>query len=259
MRSFRIFIIAVCLGFGAMATQAFMVIKEKDAFILSRPADNGFAVVELFTSEGCSSCPPADALVARVQKESAGKPVYILAYHVDYWDRLGWKDAFSEAAYSARQRQYARWIKGAEVYTPQAIVNGRKEFVGSQEGTLRNTLKADLAETAKTELQLSDLKAAGGKFTVKYQAKGAMDNSSLVVALVEKNAPSKVMKGENAGRTLAHVQIVRKLQTAALANHNSGLVSVPLPDGFSADAYEVIAFVQNTTDGNINGAAKAEF
>lgn len=254
MKSIKLFV--ACIAIVTILALAFINIKK----VKKTPdADKGFAVIELFTSEGCSSCPPADALVARLQKESAGKPVYILAYHVDYWDRLGWKDAFSDAAYSARQRQYARWIKGADVYTPQAIVNGRKEFVGSQEGTLRNVLKAGLAEIAKTELQLSDVKTTGGKVTLKYQAKGAMDNSSLVVALVEKNATSKVMKGENAGRTLAHVQIVRKLQTVALANHNSGSVSLQLPEGFSTDAYEVIAFVQNTIDGNINGAAKAEF
>ena len=145
--SFKIFIITACLGFGALVTQAFMITKDKDALKVNTEADKGFAVVELFTSEGCSSCPPADALVAKVQKESAGKPVYILAYHVDYWNRLGWKDAFSDAAYSARQKQYSHWIKGAEIYTPQAVINGRKEFVGSQEGTLRSTIKADLTET----------------------------------------------------------------------------------------------------------------
>jgi hypothetical protein len=85
----------------------------------------GFAVVELFTSEGCSSCPPADDLVAKIQKENNDQPVYILAFHVDYWNNLGWKDSFSSSAFSKRQNQYADWLNLRSVYTPQVIVNGR--------------------------------------------------------------------------------------------------------------------------------------
>jgi len=258
MRSFKIFIIVACLGFAAMVTQAFIVIKDKDAFKINTPG-KGFAVVELFTSEGCSSCPPADALVARVQKESAGKPVYILAFHVDYWNRLGWKDAFSSAEYSARQQQYARWLKLSSVYTPQAVVNGIKEFVGSEDGTLRNTIKNDLHQSAKTELTLSGVKINNGKTELQYHTEGAINNASLLVALVEKNAVSKVERGENGGRTLAHVQIVRKLQSVNLANHDGGSVSIALPAGFNAEGYEVIGFVQNTSTGEITGAAKAAF
>src|SRR6187402_1594915 len=99
---------------------------------LATTTNNGFAVVELYTSEGCSSCPPADELVSKIQKESNGQPVYILAFHVDYWNRLGWKDVFGDAAYSKRQNDYAQYLKLPSVYTPQIVVNGKKEFVGSQ-------------------------------------------------------------------------------------------------------------------------------
>src|ERR1700761_8258700 len=141
MRSFRIFITVACLGLALMVTQAFKIIKDKTTV---KAAEKGFAVIELFTSEGCSSCPPADALVARVQKESNGKPVYILAFHVDYWNRLGWKDVFSSAEYSERQSEYAKYLKLESVYTPQVIVNGKKEFVGSEESTLQNSVSAAL-------------------------------------------------------------------------------------------------------------------
>lgn len=246
----KIFIITAVLGAIAAITSAFISVKA--------PSDKGFAVVELFTSEGCSSCPPADALIAKVHKETSDKPIYILAYHVDYWNRLGWKDAFSDAAWSARQQQYARWLKSSEIYTPQAVVNGSKEFVGSEENTLRNTIKTDLAEPAKTELALTALKAAENKVTVKYEAKGATANAVLMVALVERNATTKVMKGENAGRTLSHVQIVRELQNIKL-NQNSGTVSLAVPSGFTPEGFEMIAFVQNTSNGVITGAARAEF
>ncbi|HVV56441.1 MAG TPA: DUF1223 domain-containing protein, partial [Mucilaginibacter sp.] len=213
----------------------------------------------LFTSEGCSSCPPADALIAKVQKESAGQPIYILAMHVDYWDRLGWKDAFSSADYTHRQQQYARWLRLSQLYTPQAIVNGTKEFVGSEESTLRNTLKADLQKPAKTEVSLADVKVHGNKASLQYHVIGTTSNASLVLALVEKNATTKVLRGENGGRTLSHVQIVRKLENIALNNHTEGSAVTALPVGFTPEGYELIAFVQNIANGEITGATRAEF
>ena len=101
--------------------------------------DKGFAVLELFTSEGCSSCPPADELIERIQKEAGDKSVYILAYHVDYWNRLGWKDAFSQPEFSKRQYWYHQLFT-SQVYTPQLIINGQNEFVG-QRNIRRNRLR----------------------------------------------------------------------------------------------------------------------
>jgi hypothetical protein len=256
MRSIKIFIAVTCIVVAAAITTAFVSIKKVNKMVAP---GKGFAVVELFTSEGCSSCPPADALVAKVQKESADKAVYILAFHVDYWNRLGWKDAFSSADYSARQQQYARWLKSSEVYTPQAIVNGAKEFVGSEENTLRNAIRSGLQSSAKTELTLSDVKSNNDKASLQYHIDGSTNNASLLVALIEKNATTKVMAGENGGRTLSHVQIVRKLQSIALGNNAGGKASIALPAGFSPEAWELIGFVQNTSTGEITGAAKAEF
>jgi hypothetical protein len=257
MRAFKLFIIVACLGFGAMVTEAFITINNKDSF---KPKDTGkgFAVVELFTSEGCSSCPPADALVAKVQKESADKPVYILAFHVDYWNRLGWKDVFSSADYTKRQQQYARWLKSSEIYTPQAIVNGRTEFVGSEEGTLRKAIQTGLQKSAATPLTLNEDKTGANKAGLQYHVSGSTTNASLLVALIQKNATTKVERGENGGRTLAHVQIVNKLQTVILDGKNNGKTDIALPAGFNAEGYEVIAFVQNTSTGEITGASKIE-
>ncbi len=218
----------------------------------------GFAVVELFTSEGCSSCPPADAVVARIQKESNDKPIYILAFHVDYWNRLGWKDVFSSADYSHRQNQYASWLKLSEVYTPQIIVNGKTEFVGSEEGTLRNAIKAGLQKDAAAEVMLSDIKVDGNKASLNYQTKGNIANAALLVAVVQKSAQTKVERGENAGHTLSHVQIVRSLQSLSLKGSN-GSESITLPKGFEAKGSELIAFLQNTSTGAIIGATKAAF
>ncbi len=98
-----------------------------------------FAVVELFTSEGCSSCPPADKLVSEIVSEKHDN-IYVLTYHVDYWNRLGWKDVFSKSEWSARQQYYAAMLGLEGVYTPQIVVNGKQEFVGSNESKLRNAI-----------------------------------------------------------------------------------------------------------------------
>ncbi len=220
--------------------------------------DKGFAVVELFTSEGCSSCPPADAVVAKIEKESVGKPIYILAFHVDYWNRLGWKDAFSSAAYSQRQNQYARWLNLSSVYTPQIVVNGRTEFVGSEEGTLRNAIKTNLTRNALAQISISDIKINQNKAELQYQTQGETANSVLLLAVVQKSAQTKVERGENAGHTLSHVQIVRGIESISLKG-DKGSASIELPRGFDMHESEIIAFVQNTSNGEITGATKTAF
>jgi hypothetical protein len=259
MRSFRIFITIACLGLAAIVTQAFIIIKHKKEAPKMAISNKGFAVIELFTSEGCSSCPPADELVARVQKEISDKPVYILAFHVDYWNRLGWKDVFSSAGYTERQQQYASWLGLSSVYTPQVVVNGRAEFVGSEENTLRKSIKTNLEKPAKDQLTFTDIKVSGDKASVQYHADGETNKASLLIALVEKNATTKVQRGENGGRTLSHVQIVRQLQSVSLKSSNSGTKSITLPHGFDPGKWELIGFVQNTSNGEILGATKAEF
>ena len=215
----------------------------------------GFAVIELFTSEGCSSCPPADELVARVEKESGDKPVYILAFHVDYWNSLGWKDVFSNADFSKRQHQYAQYLNLSSVYTPQIVVNGKKEFVGSEEVTLRGAIRAALQKDATADLTLSDIKADANHLTVHYQTEGAGEHVNLLLALVQKQAQNHIKGGENGGRTLSHVQIVKALQTISLSE-KSGTKTITLPAGFTPQNFELIGFLQNIHSGEIIGATK---
>jgi len=253
MKPIKILSFAVLFLAVALASTAF--IKQPK---IMKTDSKGFAVVELFTSEGCSSCPPADALVARIEKETADKPVYILAYHVDYWDRLGWKDQFSSAAFSNRQSEYARYLHLNSVYTPQIVVNGKTEFVGSEEGTLRNAIRTNLEKDGTAQLTLTATAMGNKQAAIKYNIDGADKNTVLQVAVLEKNAASKVERGENKGRTLAHVQIVRKLQQVDLTG-NSGVAGVALPQGFDQKSWEVIGFLQNKANGSIIGAAKATF
>ena len=255
MKSVQIFSLAAVLVGAALVSTAFINMK-----LLSKvnADDKGFAVVELFTSEGCSSCPPADELVAKIEKENKDKPVYILAFHVDYWNRLGWKDQFSSADFSKRQQEYSRYLNLQGVYTPQIVVNGKTELVGSQEGTLRNALRTALKKTAKTRVDLNistiDQQQAG----LKYAVEGADKNTVLQVAVLQKVATSKVESGENGGKTLSHVQIVRKLQAVTL-NTNNGTASIALPKDFDTKTWEIIGFLQNKISGVVTGAGRAAF
>jgi len=218
------------------------------------PTDAHFALVELFTSEGCSSCPPAEDVLLRLNREMKGKPVYFLVYHVDYWDRGGWKDKFSQAAFSSRQHAYATQLKMSPVYTPQAIVNGRAELIGSQEGNLRNQITKALRERTDDEIQIT--RAA---FEPKHQVNleyalqcRHTPDSRVIAALVQLNATSSVRGGENEGRTLEHVNIVRTLES----QHASGSEHFTLtrPPELNEQQLKVVVFLQNEQTGYIMAA-----
>jgi hypothetical protein len=254
MRSLKYIATTLFLVTVMLVAAAFINIKKSPA------TDNGkgFAVIELFTSEGCSSCPPADAVVAKIQKESEGKPIYILAFHVDYWNRLGWTDAFSSADYSKRQEQYAAWLHSTDgIYTPQIVVNGKTEFVGSEEGTLRSVIKTNLQKDAAAQVSLSDIQSDGQKIKLRYQTQGNINNTILQLAFIQKSAQTKVESGENGGRTLSHVQIVRALQSVPLKNAE-GTASITVPKEVNMHGAELIAFLQDTSNGVVTGATKAD-
>lgn len=252
MKSIKILSLSVLFIVAALASTAFI----NAHFVKNAKTENkGFALVELFTSEGCSSCPSADELVAKIQRESNGKPVYILAYHVDYWNRLGWKDVFSTHEYSERQNEYANYLHLQSVYTPQIVVNGKTEFVGSQESTLRSAIRTNLEKTPTDQLTLTATTSSKNQATLKYSIEGPDKNTALLVAVLQKAAQTKVGGGENGGRTLSHVQIVRKIQQIALSGNN-GTSSITLPAGYDPKNYEIIGFLQNTLNGAITGAAR---
>lgn len=257
MKAISIIIIVTCLAAGALALSGIKHPASSNSRDKNDNSGKGFAVVELFTSEGCSSCPPADALVARLQKENDDQPVYILAFHVDYWNRLGWKDVFSTAAFSDRQNRYANWLHLQSVYTPQVVVNGSKEFVGSEERTLRNAIRTNLQKAPSAKLDLSKVNIDQGHVNLQYHMEGASGSMSLLLAVVQKSATINVQGGENRGRTLTHVQIVRNFETVALNGNEGGNVRISLPAGISPQELELVAFMQNNRNGEIIAANRA--
>jgi hypothetical protein len=219
---------------------------------------SGFAVLELFTSEGCSSCPPADELLGTIQKENKDNQVYVLSYHVDYWDKQGWKDIFSNADYTKRQYMYQDWLGLQTIYTPQLIANGKVQLIGSQQDAVRAELKKAISKPAGATVSLT-ANQTDGIVKINYTVTGNSKNSNLLIAIVQKAAKSDVKRGENAHRILNHYQIVRQLITLRLTGSAVGTATLYLPEGFNTADFEIIGFVQNSNNGSISGANKAEF
>jgi hypothetical protein len=168
-------------------------------------------VVELFTSQGCSSCPPADHIVSEMAHDQSliGR-VIPLTFHVDYWDRLGWRDPFSSREWSQRQYAYVRALRANSAYTPQVVVGGTKQFVGSNRPALEETLIALSHRKPAGEVQVTTSRQ-GTKATIHVNAKGSGD---LVLAVFDNSAPTPVRAGENGGRTIPNDATVRKLVRA---------------------------------------------
>lgn len=221
--------------------------------VLPSHAAAGFAVVELFTSEGCSSCPPADEAVAKIARDYKDN-VFVLCFHVDYWNSLGWKDVFSSADYTARQRQYAQIFRLNSIYTPQAVVNGKTQFVGSDESKLKAAIESELSGAKNSELIIHATSKGGKQIDVSWQIPKT-SQASVCVALMQLAASSEVLSGENGGKKLHHVHVVRDFKTVRPGSTQNGIVALTFPNGLSAGDCKVVAFLQDNNTLNITSAA----
>jgi hypothetical protein len=205
----------------------------------------GPAVVELYTSQGCSSCPPADAVLG----ELAQMPnVIALAFHVDYWDNIGWPDHFALAGAVQRQRRYVETLGLSSAFTPQAVVDGRRSFVGSNKSRIVAAL-VEPRDTIPITLEL-----ARGVLTVTVPER--LDRSGYEVSLAAylPQAQTRVGRGENSGRTLTEFNIVRQFRTLGPWNGRQAVFRVPL-DAMPADATRVAILLQRAEQGPIAGSA----
>jgi hypothetical protein len=212
----------------------------------------GFAVVELFTSEGCSSCPAADETIIELSKEFSDN-VYFLGYHVDYWNYLGWKDEFSSKVFTDRQHEYANEFNLNSIYTPQVVVNGKKELAGSDKSLLRQTIKDELKINPSITIELKAAKKSENLISVSYNVEGAGKDEQLQIALVQLIAVTNVKRGENRGHELKHINIVRELK---IADRKSYPAEFTLPTGLSEKDIKFVAFVQDKKSLKINSAAE---
>src|SRR5688572_18133383 len=167
-------------------------------------------LVELFTSQGCSSCPPADELLRRIARDPALRGRVIpLSYHVDYWNHLGWRDPFSSREWSLRQGEYVRAMKLGSAYTPQVVINGARQLVGSSTAQVYRAIEDESRRAAEGSVSVH---IDGSDVVVRASAPHAgAEGAELIVVTFENGATTKVLRGENSGRTIANDAIVRAL------------------------------------------------
>jgi hypothetical protein len=240
------------------------VIAESNAAPDTAKPARAPVVVELFTSEGCSSCPAADLLLAKLVSTQpvGGAEVIALSEHVDYWNRLGWTDPFSSKQFSERQGRYAKAWRQARIYTPQMVVDGGAEFVGSDGERARREI-ARAAGEPKAAVAL-EAAAAGGGLRVAVRPlppaqRPGSDSAEVLLAVVEDGLRSEVRRGENAGRSLAHVAVVRRLEVLgplASGEPFDRRLDVVLDPSWRRERLRAVAFVQEVGSRRILGAAQ---
>ena len=207
-------------------------------------ADRSPILVELFTSEGCSDCPPADHMLGQLDPH-----VVVLSEHVDYWDHQGWKDRFSSHEYTVRQQDYATRFHLDGPYTPQMVVDGSAQFVGSDAKRAQEEINK-AAQRAKAQVKLT--RAPGG---VQIDIENAPSSAGVFLALAEDSAASDVAAGENKGRHLTHVAVLKSLRKVGSVKRGAGFSQVaPLPA--TAAEQRIVVFLQEGTSGPIVGAAE---
>lgn len=221
-------------------------------------------LVELFTSEGCSSCPPADRLLEKIDRTQPypGVEVIVLSEHVDYWNSLGWADPFSRPLFSRRQEAYSRRLGADGPYTPQMIVDGVAAFVGSDAEKARTAI-LEAARPSKTGVRLSlagDRSQASLKVLVEVDAlpTGKIQQADVYLALADITASSKVGRGENAGSQLSHVAVVRDFNSIGRVSASQPfrqVVTLKLRSGQDLSRMRLVAFAQEPGPGLILGAA----
>jgi hypothetical protein len=264
-RSLRVALASIAsIAFTAAAAAALWRggahILQGEAAASPRGAGGPAVVVELFSSEGCSSCPPADAFVARLDRDQPveGATVIPIEEHVDYWDDLGWRDPYGSPAHGARQRQYASVLDDHGVFTPEVVIDGRFVMPTGDEAAARRLIQ-EAARGAKARVTLA---REGDHLAIDVAGApaSASDPAEIWLAVTESNLATEVPRGENAGRRLVHAPIARALRRIARIDGSAAHAEATLERGASwkAGALRAVVFVQLASSRRIVGAAVIE-
>jgi len=217
-------VLALCALVGRLPAQS--------SATASHPDSNPAILVELFTSEGCSSCPPADALLRELNDSysHSGDLIVGLSEHVSYWDDLGWRDRFATAASTNRQRDYGQRFHLDGVFTPQAVVNGEQQMVGSDRGALLHAIEA-ARHPAAVSLRITSLTVDKDGLSASFRLSGTLPGATDIYAVIAQDeAVSSVLRGENSGLTLRHVAVATSLtRIATLSGASERVLHLPLP------------------------------
>lgn len=220
------------------------------------------AVLELFTSQGCSSCPSADRLMGSYNTK---ENVIVLSFHVDYWDRLGWKDPYSSKEYTKRQYDYASALH-SDVYTPQLVVNGESEMIGSDANKISDAIDKALAEQPEATVSINSVKFENdrlpdgqGKAIINFDVSGKTGNAVLNIALVQKQTSTNVKAGENGGATLTNYNVVTNFKTINRVADGSNEATIDMPSSPDLNNLSVVLYLQQKKGNKITAADQANF
>ena len=262
----RLFLFGVSISLSALlASCALQAVDggNKVESNASQPVAMGIrqpVLVELFTSEGCSSCPPADRNLVFLENQHpvSQAEIITLAFHVDYWDRLGWKDRFSSPLYSRRQEVYSNAFKLDSVYTPQMVVDGTAQFVGSDSGKAAKEILT-AAESAKASI---DVAVDSNQLKAKIANAPKHGESTVFAAIAEDGISSRVERGENSGKTLEHISVVRELKTLGTLPADKSDVEFSsdfnLGPEWNRENLKVVVFVQENESRKVIGVVRVK-
>jgi hypothetical protein len=248
-------------SFATSVLSLFFLAAPISVLSQSAPSNRTPVLVELFTSEGCSSCPPADALLAKLDHDQPiqNAEIIVLGEHVDYWDNLGWHDRFSSPQYTERQSRYSARLGVDGVYTPQMIVDGTDQFVGNDASHAHRSITS-AAQKSKLNLSLSHPTVDARKISASVSLPASsvsLSRGELYAALVDPTDITDVRNGENGGRRLQHVGVVRNLQRiGSLKDLGAGPLNFSLnaPGDANLVNMRVVVFAQQNDQGNVLGA-----
>jgi hypothetical protein len=249
-------------GAGVLLAGTWMVAKRADLSAEPLKTANRVVIAELFTSEGCSSCPSADEELSRLSfRQASGVDVLALGEHVDYWDGLGWRDRFSSASLSARQSEYdARVFKTGSIYTPQLVIDGHLQMVGSDHAAIQRAI--DQAARSRKSVVAVEARADARDVRVEVSVdvpEGVTigEATELVVAITEDKLATDVRRGENGGRILKHDAVVRSLQTIGTMPVQRAWrtgASIPVGANWRRENGHAVVFLQERVSRRIVGA-----
>ncbi|WP_190808425.1 thioredoxin family protein [Flagellimonas sp. S3867] len=246
-------------AFFGMSLLALITARVEDRAMevnkIEKSAYNPVVVLELFTSQGCSSCPPADMLLERAKKQYP-EEVFALSYHVDYWNYIGWEDPFSKSIFTRKQRDYNRKFKYRSNYTPQLVVNGKEHFVGSNSSKLTSNIATYRTEKTANKVVLKNVVTSDFGISFDFGVNGNLERKQLRAVLVLDERTTSVKRGENRNRTLKNSNIVVAEKYIALQS-SGGKSSISIPNIVSKGEDLTLMLLVEADNLDVTAAAKA--
>ena len=254
MKKLVLYFIVVIITMTGLILLAGSVKREPDFPVIHKTSEKGFVVMELFTSQGCSSCPPADEILGKYAM-AEDEHIIPIAFHVDYWNRLGWTDSFSNPKFTQRQHEYASKFGLESVYTPQLIINGQKEILGSDQRSITGIVDGFLKEPSATDIKVADKLIHAGQVEISYSLNRISPGCFMNGVLLKNKTFTQIRAGENRGMKQVNYNVVKNFARLPLSG-TVGKISLQLPPAFITGENSIVLFVQNEVSGKIIGAVK---